>query len=367
MAANRYHKANNKDLLPPHRKPKEITEGRRCPNNLTLDCYKVAGAKQKDLKNGYDPDEQTSYILYLDANNLHGYAMCQKLPHKDFRWGDAETFDPFQDWGDDTGAYVEVDVEYPSELHDLHQDLPLAPENVNITKDWLSQTQRGMGKKLTAKNHKLTFHFNPRCKYITHAKNLKFYLEHGMKLTKVHRVLYFYQSAWLKPWIDFNTAKRAAAKNEFEKDFYKLMSNAVFGKTMENVRDRNKAFFITTGRCYRKHTGRPTYKNTMDFGGENSRIVFEETPDVELNKPIYTGIAVLELSNILMFQFHYDVFQPLVGAKNLRLGMTDTDSLMYDVFTDDLTKLLEPIKDSWLDTSSYPKDTPSTLQRIKSR
>lgn len=310
------------------------------------------------LVEGYDPEQQESYIWYGDANNLYGDAMCQKLPQSNFRWGDPDTFDPHADWSGSEGAYAEVDLEYPAHLHDLHSNLPLAPENISITSDMLSDVQKKMcDDKLPAGNRKLTPHFNEHKNYIVHAANLKYYLEMGLVLKKVHRVVYYEQSAWLKPWIEFNTARRAKAKSDFEKNYYKLMNNAVFGKTMQDVRGRTNVHFITTKWHYEKQTGRPSYKYTMDFGSENFRITFEKATEVELDQPIYAGASVLDLSKLVMYRFHYGVMQPKFGAENLDLLMTDTDSLMYCVRTKDFYKQLQDISEH-LDTSDYPKDHP---------
>ena len=311
------------------------------------------------LVDGYDPEKQESYIWYGDANNLYGHSMSQKLPQSNFQWGDADTFDPLADWSGSEGAFAEVDLEYPAHLHDLHSNLPLAPENIAITTNMLSATQKKMcGGKLPPGNHKLTPHFYERKNYILHAENLKYYKEMGLEIKKVHRVVYFTQSAWLKPWIDFNTSKRAVAKSDFEKNYYKLMNNATFGKTMQDVRGRTKVYFCTSKSNYEKHTGRPSYNYTMEFGSENFRILFEKATEVELDQPIYAGASILDLSKLVMYKFHYGVFQPKFGLENVELLMTDTDSLMYLVRTKDFYEQLHNISDTHLDTSDYPMDHP---------
>ena len=364
MAALRHAKANNPYLVPslPEVKKSLEPEGEPSPKFATQIKQKRIEKHRYTkwcLKHGYNPKEPETYILYLDANNLYGYAMSEKMPHGNLRWGSAdESPNPYRDWNGDTGAFVEVDLEYPEHLHDLHSELPMAPENVDITSSWLSKKQMELCKgKPTKDNHKLTPHFHTHHNYICHARNLKFYLEHGLRITKVHRVLYFDQSNWLEPWIRGNTERRAKAKNDFEKDFYKLMNNAVFGKTMEDVRGRQKLYFITQENTYRKHTGRPAYKQTMGFGNENFRIVTEEAPFVLLDKPIYAGVAILELSKVLMYWFHYDIMQPKFGAENLKLCMTDTDSLMYHITCKDLYARLGEIREH-MDTSDYPEDHP---------
>ena len=139
-------------------------------------------------------------------------------------------------------------MEYPKELHDLHNDYPLAPEKNTIKKDKLSKYCKMIEKKYKISVglvSKLITTLNDKKKYVIHYRNLQLYLSLGMKLKKIHRVLEFDQSKWLKEYIDFNTQKRTNAKNAFEKDFFKLMNNAVYGKTMENLRKRVDVRLIT--------------------------------------------------------------------------------------------------------------------------
>ena len=141
----------------------------------------------------------------------------------------------------DQGYVFEVDLHYPEHLHDKHNGYPLAPEGLNIGQEMLSGYCKGLKEKLDAgvyaqDNKKLTPNFQDKQRYVVHLKNLQFYLEQGMELKKVHRVLQFKQSDFMSSYIGFNTEMRKKAKNTFEKDLFKLMNNSVFGKTMENVR-----------------------------------------------------------------------------------------------------------------------------------
>ena len=151
--------------------------------------------------------------------------MSQKLPYKNFRWVNENKFvglNPFLiDADDDTGYISQVDQEYPKELHELHNDYPLAPENITINKI-----------------DRLTPKLNNKTKYILHLINLQLYLSLGLMLTRIHKVLAFEQKDWMRPYIDLNTNLKTASNNDFEKDFFKLMNNSVFGKTMENIRNR---------------------------------------------------------------------------------------------------------------------------------
>ena len=141
----------------------------------------------------------------------------------------------------DTGYILEVDLEYPKELRKLHNDYRLAPEKLTVTNDLLSKYCKQIADKYeinVGDVKKLIPNLGNKTKYVVHYKNLQFYLCLGMKQTKIHRVLKFKQSDWMKNYIDFNTKKRMCATNDFEKDFFKLMINSVYGKTMGNVRKR---------------------------------------------------------------------------------------------------------------------------------
>ena len=199
-------------------------------------CHSIqryAKANNKYMKN-YDESKESSYIQYLDANNLYGWAMSQKLPVNDFKWIEDtskinEEFIKNYDENNDKGYILEVDVKYPKRLHKLHSDLPFLPKRMKID----------LCKKLVC-------NLLNKKKYIVHKNSLKQALNHGLKLKKIHRVIEFNQKAWLKPYIDMNTELRKVADNDFEKDSYKLMNNAVFGKTIENIRKHRDIKLVTT-------------------------------------------------------------------------------------------------------------------------
>jgi hypothetical protein len=139
---------------------------------------------------------------------------------------------------------LEVDLDYPDIIHAAHDRYPLAPENMEITPDMLSPYTRSLAEKLCIQPgspRKLVSNLLPKRKYVLHYRNLKLYLRLGMELKTIHRVIEFKQSFWLKPYIDFNTSMRKQARNESEKNYYKLKINAMFGKTIENVRKRKKS------------------------------------------------------------------------------------------------------------------------------
>ena len=213
--------------------------------------YRYGKANNKYMKD-YDPDEESKYITYLDAKNLYGWGMSQKLPYKDFKWVDEKKFaglNPLHiDADDDTGYILQVDLEYPKELHEVHNDYLLVPEKITINQI-----------------DKLTPNVNNKTKYPLHLKNLQLYLELGLKLTKIHKVLQFSRKEWMKPYIDLNTNLRTASKNDFEKDFFKLMNNSVFGKTMENIRNRVDIRLVNEEKQAEKLASKPTYEGRTIF------------------------------------------------------------------------------------------------------
>ena len=182
----------------------------------------------------YDVTKPTSYVNYFDAVNLYGSSMCKLLPVGEIRVLSEEEIESFDimkvDPNGSTGYRVQVDLLYPPELHDLHNCLPIAPSHLEITKDILSDVTIELGEKHGQKfrpQKKFATTLENKEKYICHSSNLKFYIEHGLVLTKIHKVFSYMQSTWLAPYINFKTERRKMAVNSFTKDFYKLMSNKV--------------------------------------------------------------------------------------------------------------------------------------------
>ena len=208
----------------------EGTPGRMCQAT-----HRYAKANNKYMKN-HDKNKESTYLEHLDANNLYGWAICKKLPESDFEWVDdllifTEDFIKIYDENSDKGYILEVDVGYPKDLHKLHSYLPLLPERMK-----------------TNKCPKLVCNVRDKENYVIHISALKQVLNHGLKLAKENRIIQFDQEAWLKPYIVMNTDLRKDAKNDFEKDFFKLMNNSVFGKTIKNVRNHRDIKIVTTDR-----------------------------------------------------------------------------------------------------------------------
>jgi hypothetical protein len=310
----------------------------------------------------YDKTKPNSYICYLDANNLYGWAMSQYLPYEKFRFMSDEEIEQLDvtTVPDDaeTGYVLECDLEYPSELHDLHNDYPLAPEHMTINESMLSPFCKSMNA-----NHvfteKLIGSLQTKTKYKVHYRNLKLYLSLGMKLVKVHRVVAFNQKSWLQTYIELNTRLRQMAKSEFEKDFFKLINNACFGKSMENVRNRRTVEIVGDPTKLKKLIAKPQTEQFLIIN-EDMVLVDRMKKEVLLNKPIYVGFTVLDVSKLLIFDYHYNVMVKRYGS-NARLLFSDTDSLCYHLFTDDVYRDMSEYIDL-LDTSGYPATIPCTLQ-----
>ena len=315
-------------------------------------------ANNKYMEN-YNPEEASKYIIYLDANNLYGWAMSQYLPTGEFKWLTEEEVD-LSKYNDESekGLILEVDLEYPEELHDLHNDYPLAAEKIKVTEDMLSPYCREIAEKFGVKVglvEKLVPTLLNKERYVLHYRNLQLYMSLGLKLIKIHRALEFNQSPWLKPYIDFNTKKRAEAKNSFEKDFFKLMNNSVFGKTMENLRKREDIRLVTDEEKLLKWASRPSFKSSKIFN-EDLVAVHKIKTTLTLNRPAYVGMCILDLSKTLMYDFHYNYIKSQYGDK-ARLLFTDTDSLTYEIEADDVYQ--DFWKDKHLfDNSDNPKSSP---------
>ena len=194
-------------------------------------------------------------------------------------------------------------------------------------------------------------------KYVVHIRMLQWYLKQGLKLKQIHRVIRFKQSAWLEPYIKFNTEKRKQAKTDFEKDFFKLMNNAPYGKTMEDVKNHMDFELVTDCKRFDKLVHQPTYKATSIIN-ENIVGVERAKKEIYLNKPIAIGVAVLDLSKLHMYSFYYDVLKAKYG-EDVGLLYTDTDSLIVDVRTEDIYEdIRQPSMKEYFDFSEYPTDHP---------
>ena len=313
-----------------------IEEGIR--GGVSMISNRYAKANNKYMGNKFNSNEPSTYIQYLDANNLYGWAMSKPLPTHGFKWmKDSE----LNIW-EKTPCILEVDLEYPKELHDLHNDYPLAPEQIKVNK-----------------TEKLIPNLWDKKNYVIHYENLKQCLKLGLKISNIHRGIKFKESQWLKKYIALNTDLRTKARNEFEKDVFKLMNNSVFGKTMENIRNRVDIKLINDKNKAERLAAKPNFKHCNIFSEDLTAIHMKKT-FLTFNKPVYLGMCILDLSKTLMFDFHYNYIKKKYGDK-AKLLFTDTDSLMYEIRTKDFYEDIKgDVKDRF-DTSDYPSNHPSGI------
>ena len=339
---------------------------------IAMITHRHAEANNPYMGESYDKEKEHSFISYLDANNLYGWAMSQPLPCGDFKWSEERDVNKLIEMyaeNETAGCTVKCDISYPAELHDAHNDYPLAPERKLVTDSMLSPYATMTKDALKIGSdvcEKLVPNLLDKEGYVVDIRNLKYYCEQGLIVTKVHSVITFKQSLWMKSYIDFNTAKRKQAKNDFEKDFFKLMCNSCFGKTMENLRNRVDMKFVTSNsmwggksvkndRTVERNIASPLYDGHIIYSEDLTAIKMKKK-QLMLNKPIFAGMAILDLSKLHMYRFHYDVIKKKYGEKAILL-FTDTDSLCYQIQTDDMYADMK--RDGHLyDLSNFPKDSP---------
>ena len=308
---------------------------------------------------GYDPSKPNTWVTYLDMNSLYSSAMSVPLPEKDFYWFNENEIDQLDVMNipddSDTGLILEVDLDYPHSLHETDNDYPMAVESLKVTKDLLSPYTLKLGEALKLKHKDITKLVPNLCDkrhYILHLRNLKQCMSHGLQLKKIHRAIGFTQSPWLKSYIDFNTEKRKNAQNDFEKDFFKLMNNSVFGKTMENMRKRVHVELVNSAKRLRKLSAKPNFQCFKIFNDDLVAVNLKKV-NIVLNRPIYAGFCILDISKTFMYAFHYDYMRAKYGTK-AQLLFTDTDSLCYEVEVEDVYQ--EMFKDKYhFDTSNFEK------------
>ena len=213
------------------------------------------------------------------------------------------------------------------------------------------------------KCNKLVCNLSNKKKYVTHINLLKQALNHGLKLKKIHRVIEFNQKEWLGPYIDKNIELRKVSPNDFKKDFFKLMNNAVFGKTMENIRRHGDIKLVTTNKRRSKLVSEPNY-HTINLISEDLSIIEMKKTKGKVNKPIYLGLSILEISKTLMYEFWYDYMKSKYG-NDVKLCYMDTDSFILNVKTNDLYEDIANDVENRFDTSNYEVNRPLPMGKNK--
>lgn len=285
------------------------------------------------------------------------------MPLDGYRWMTDEevaNFDISQIMNEsETGYILEVTLEYPEELHESHSTFPLAPHHLDISEDMLSPYASGvlyeLNKKTKYKARKLTSTFLRREKYFCHGINLKYYLEKGMKLVKIHRGITFRQTSFLKPYIDMCTKKRAEAKTKTVKNMMKLLCNSLYGKFIESGANRFDCKFVNTEeKAMRYHTD-PRFRG-LKIISETLSLCFQAQSELRLNQSWAIGFSILELSKYIMQSLMYDVIMPTFDNK-VSVLLSDTDSWVLAVPSNSPDEALKKIEHV-MDFSNYPPSHP---------
>ena len=282
----------------------------------------------------YPKSDRDAEIMHCNVNNLYGTVMSfDYLPYGGSKFLSDKEINDFDLYSIPEnsliGYILEVDLEYCKEIHGLHSDYPSCPEKMEVIHDMLSKYCKdivdGYGIKVGDVKKSIP-NLGGKVKYVVHYKNLLYYLSLGMKLVKIHRVLSFKQSSWLKSYADFNTEKRKESANEFNKRLHKLSNNCIYGKSIESIRKIVNVKLINDKKMYLKIVNRPNFISQKIID-KNFVAVHCSKKVLTLNKPVYVGFCILELSKLLMYQFHYDY---VLKNFDVKLLFTETDSLVCE-------------------------------------
>ena len=296
----------------------------------------------------YIKSDKSKKILHIDANNLYGHSMSQYSPYDEIKFDNNVTLEDILNTPDDSdiGYFIELDLTYPNIIKEKTKNFPFAPMNKKIDPDNFNDYMKEIKPDNYTSTKKLIFDWSDKKNYLIHYWMLKFYITHGMIVDKIHNIISFRQSRWLEKYINFNTQKRNKAKNDFEKDFYKLLNNAFYGKTMENVRNRLKIKFI------KKDDYREIIKqqSKLIFNGihksyDNCDSYTFKQNEVLMDKPINLGFTVLELSKLLMYETYYDILQPYFRQESIQLHYMDCDSFVLSIETQNIINDLKNLED----------------------
>ena len=257
----------------------------------------------------YVISDENKKILYVDANILYGHSMSEPLPYDEIKFDKSVKLEDILNTPDDNdiGYFVELDLTYPDNIKKKTKNIPFAPVKKKIDPDDFSEYMKEIILDTYTQNKKLICDWSDKKNYLIHYRMLKFCIRNGMIVDKVHDIISFKQSRWLEKYINFNTHKKNQSINDFEKDFYKLLKNAFHGKTMENVRNRLKIKFVKKDNYREIIRG----QSMLTFNGnhksyENCDSYTFKQNEVLMDKPIYLGFSVLELSKLLMYETYYD-------------------------------------------------------------
>ena len=314
----------------------------------------IRGGISSIMGDRYVSSDENKKILYMDATNLYGHSMSQFLPYDEIEmWhGDPDKYwnwlDEILNTSDETeiGYFLEVDLKYPNNIKEKTKHFPFCPENKIIPKEKYNDYMNKIKPKNYTKSKKLICDWTDKKNYLIHYRMLKFYVRHGMVVEKIHEIISFKQNKWLESYISFNTQKRNKAKNDFEKDFFKFLVNDAFGKFLENIRNRLELELIKKDNIKKiiDQQSKLTFNGIQKSYENYDSYTFKQN-QVVMDKAIYVGFSILELSKLHMYGTYYDTLQPYFGQENLQLHYVDTDGMILSMKTKDIIKDLKNLED----------------------
>ena len=314
----------------------------------------IRGGISSVMSDRYVKSDENKKILYMDATNLYGHSMSQMLPYDEIEMWHGHP-DLYMNWleeilntpdDNEIGYFLEVDLKYPDNIKEETKHFPFCPENKKIDPDKYTDYMKKMKAKNYAKSKKFICDWTNKKKYLIQYRMLKFYVRHGMVVEKNHEIISFKQSKWLESYNSFNTQKRNKAKNDFEKDVFKLLVNAAFGKFLENIRNRLELELIKKDNIKKIID----QQSKLSFNGiqksyENYDSYTFKQNQVVMDKAIYVGFVILELSKLHIYETYYDTLQPYFGQENLQLHYIDTDGMISNMKRKDIIKDLKNLED----------------------
>ena len=324
----------------------------------------IRGGISSVMGDRYVKSDENNKITYADDTNLYGHSMSQFLPYDEIEMWHGHP-DKYWNWleeilntPDDSeiGYFLEVDLKYPDDIKQKPKYFPFCPENKKINPNKYNEYMESIKPENYTKSKKLICDWTDEKKYLIHYRMLKFYVRHGMVVEKIHEIISFKQGKWLECYISFNTQKRNKAKNDFEKNFFKFLVNAAYGKFLENVRNRLEPELIKKDNIKKiiKQQSKLTF-NGIQKSYENYDSYTFKKNEIVMDKAIYVGFAILELSKLHMYETYYDTLQPYFGQENLQLHYIDTDGMILSMKTENIIKNLKNLEDIF-DFSNFDKN-----------
>ena len=303
----------------------------------------------------YIKSDNNAVILHIDMNNLYGISMLQHLPTSNFQIYESNSItESFINKVLSThdcsnlGYVLLVYLIYPDNIKYKTKNFPFCPENKTIGPNNFTEYMQEHVPKPFRPIGKLICDQTNKEYYIVHYRNLKFYIRIGMIISKLHRIVSFDQSPWLQRYIDYITKKTAEADSDFMKDYHKNLICSFFGKTMENVRNRIKVEIVKNTN-ERKNL---SFQSRLDFNAIHKSYQDYDTYTfksnvVKMEKPIYLGFTILELSKLLMYETYYDKLQKYFGVDGTQIHYQDTDAFVMSIRTTDIVNDLSKLQDQY--------------------